>query len=799
MIFRYFILLFSFFAFQTINAQQPVSIHLTEKDGLPDIEFYDILEDNEGFIWLAADKGLYRYDGKYYELFTNPEKRGRSLFGLTLDQKGRVWSNNLSGQFFYTEGEELKLFKDFENINTLVDFNIYNNHLIIKKIKNIEIVDIETKVTVSELDNRNEAYLVDLNANKDGFYFNRNNIIHFTNDVTFNKSYPQNSTPIATEKMRGYRKFFEFENRIFYFAQLESTRKSRLYSIVETKLIQYTIPKILEYAIVVHSYEINGKLWVLTNNGIFICAIKNKYLSVEEHYFKGLFTTDVLIDKNQNFWVTTLKNGVFVMPNSELKKIKLPKDVGVNTIEKTTNNELFLATSNHEIFSYNNNNNLLNKTAIEFKNNVSSISYNNIVEDLLMVSTTESVVYNRTHKTIKKGKLVSTKSIAVINEDEYLVSMPHALSVYSKTKDTVSVLRNFRSYGSVINSYRDLAYCNFIDGLGIYNLQTNNYKQIQHNNKPVFASRIAIDDEDIVWVATDGKGVYGFKNDVLTHTLTTKNGLLSHLINVIKPDGNTLWISTDKGLQNYNYRTQKITTINREDGVDSYNITAIEILDDDVFFSSNTGLYKFNKKKILKTRITLQPYFTTVSIQEKDTILKSNYKLKQTESEIRIGFNTNGFQSNNFVNYEYQLEGLNSKWVDVESGLDFVKFNTLPAGKFKFNLRAKNRFQNSYSKLICIGLTVRLPFYKTWWFYLLVLLLSLVFIWMYFSKKTKRLNANQKQALEKAKMNQQLVFSQLENLRSQMNPHFIFNALNSIQDYIILNEKKLARVYLVKF
>ena len=252
-------------------------------------------------------------------------------------------------------------------------------------------------------------------------------------------------------------------------------------------------------------------------------------------------------------------------------------------------------------------------------------------------------------------------------------------------------------------------------------------------------------------------------------------------------------------MQSYNYKTQTLSTINKQDGIDSYNINAIEVVGDQVFFSSNTGLYKFNSNKINTVRSTSQPYFTNVSIQEKDTIIKTSYTLKQTESEIRFGFNVNGFQSNQFVDFEYQLEGYDNNWIALENGLNFVKFNTLPAGQYKFNVRAKNTSQSNYTNPISIALTVRLPFYKTWWFYLLFLLTSVGLVWWYYSQKTKRLNSVQLQALEKAKINQQLVFSQLENLRSQMNPHFIFNALNSIQDYIILNESKLARQYLVKF
>ena len=68
-----------------ITAQQPVFTQLTEKDGLPDIEFYGVVEDNKGFIWLAADKGLFRYDGKKFKNYTHPDKRGLSVFGVNVN------------------------------------------------------------------------------------------------------------------------------------------------------------------------------------------------------------------------------------------------------------------------------------------------------------------------------------------------------------------------------------------------------------------------------------------------------------------------------------------------------------------------------------------------------------------------------------------------------------------------------------------------------------------------------------------------------------------------------------------
>ncbi|WP_298767442.1 sensor histidine kinase [uncultured Polaribacter sp.] len=796
-------LLFIYFILQTLLsiAQQPVSIHLTEKDGLPDIEFYDILEDKKGFIWLAADKGLYRYDGKTYKLFTHPKKRGRSLFGLTLDDKGNVWANNLAGQFFYTENDSLRLFKDFKNIKNLVDFYIYKNHLIIQNFGKVVSVNIDTKEQVAVLENNSILYLKDINTNPNpnGFYLYINDALKFTKDVQFKKTEQLHLSKLSDLKVRGFRNFFRYKNTFYYFFKTEVLANTELFKLGTKDIKKLETPTRISNSFINHIYTIHNKLWVLTNKGVFICSLENNTLKIEKSYFNNLFITDLLVDKNNNYWFTTLKNGVFVMPNLALKKIEIPENLGVTRLEKLNKNELLFATLKHEIFKYSLNTDALEKKKITFRNTIYDIVYNDVTKNLIVSAKLKSVFINKKGDKNISNKLMGTKTISEIDANKYLISQAFSLSIYDKFKDTVKNLREVRSFGSVLNKNKTKAYANFIDGLATIDLETNKYKQILHKNKPIYASKIALSKDNIVWVATENKGVYGFDNDTLRYQFTKATGLVSNLINVIQPDYNTLWLATDKGLQNYNYKTKKISILNKEDGIDSYNINAIEVLANHVFFASNTGLFQFNKAQISKSKNMFKPYFTNIRIQEKDTLLKKTYQLKQTESQIRFGFNTNGFQSNKFVSYEYQLEGFSDNWVKVEQGLNFVKFNTLPAGNFNFKLRAKNVYQNKYTTPIQISLKVLLPFYKTWWFFSFIFLISIVFIWFFFDRKTKQLQAKQKRELEQAKVNQQLVFSQLENLRSQMNPHFIFNALNSIQDYIILNEKKLARVFLVKF
>ena len=139
--------LFYFFSF-LLFSQNPVSFQLTEKDGLPDIEFYTILEDNKGFVWLAADKGLFRYNGKDFLNFTNVDKKGLSLFGIFEDDQNRIWCNNISSQFFYVQNNKLVTFIDLSFLiktGELVDFIVKNNKLLIFTFTKFYSVDVLSK------------------------------------------------------------------------------------------------------------------------------------------------------------------------------------------------------------------------------------------------------------------------------------------------------------------------------------------------------------------------------------------------------------------------------------------------------------------------------------------------------------------------------------------------------------------------------------------------------------------------------------------------------------------------------
>jgi hypothetical protein len=133
----------------------------------------------------------------------------------------------------------------------------------------------------------------------------------------------------------------------------------------------------------------------------------------------------------------------------------------------------------------------------------------------------------------------------------------------------------------------------------------------------------------------------------------------------------------------------------------------------------------------------------------------------------------------------------------------FARYPSLPAGDYTFEVKAVNADGYESEKPSSLSFAVEKPYWQSWWFYLLALLFTsgiVSGIFLIRIRSIRKRNEDERikadLALEKSKVEQDLRSSQLVSLKAQMNPHFVFNALNSIQEYIMLNEKTLANTYL---
>jgi len=94
----------------SVQAQQYSSWAINEGVNLPTQEVYQMLQDRNGYLWIATDFGLYRYNGKAFKAYQNPRYGKISVSGLVEDSKGKIWCHTFKGQILYTLNDSLAEF-----------------------------------------------------------------------------------------------------------------------------------------------------------------------------------------------------------------------------------------------------------------------------------------------------------------------------------------------------------------------------------------------------------------------------------------------------------------------------------------------------------------------------------------------------------------------------------------------------------------------------------------------------------------------------------------------------------------
>jgi len=792
-----------------MQAQEPVAIHLSEKNGLPDKEFYDIFEDDKGFIWLCADKGLFRYDGKKYRSYTNKEQRGLSVFGIKQDSLGRIWCNNISGQFFYVQGGKLHLFTDLRKIlkGELAQFIIKGEYLWVFSMGNIYKINFETKL-IAQCYNKVQSLGVPFKVDNTIYVRNRDEIHSITskNDlkqvlVTNLEIKDKNGYTIS----QGKPNIFKVSSSLILFDKRINENAFFYLNISEKKTIKVSGLEAIAKERIYTIFENENEIWIGTNSGVFVYELGLNNFRLKKHFLKEKDVTKIIKDKDDNFWLTTLNNGIYVIPNINIEAAVLSENnKNISSLDVINDSTLVFGTKEGNIGIYNVVTNNEKKIILPTKDRVSILKYH--PEKNLVFISKDLTSYILNYKTLeltsidKKKKFITAKSLTVLKNNDLLLTSYSTVRIFKNpefSNEEVYISHGKRTYASLLNRTKNEVYVAFVDDFVKYD-SIWNPSIIKYKNTPIYGKSISETGNGVTWVSTFKNGVFGIKNDIVVQHYTVENGLTSNNIERVKGDGNKLWIALDNSIQVLDIVTGDIKTLRKSDGVLSYDISGIEVLKNKVYFSSNEGLFSIDKYNSFKTH-TSEVYFNTVEINERDTLVKPSYTLKYDQNAIKIGFNVNGFLYNQKGKYTYRLKGFNDDWLVTDIGENSVKYNSLPAGNYTFQVQPFLEKKNIKSTIKELQIIICSPYWETWWFIWSISILVLGSTILYFRKKIKIREKERAAQLEKISLEKELIFQNLTALRSQMNPHFIFNALNSIQDLVLQQDTDASYDYIVLF
>lgn len=305
-----------------------------------------------------------------------------------------------------------------------------------------------------------------------------------------------------------------------------------------------------------------------------------------------------------------------------------------------------------------------------------------------------------------------------------------------------------------------------------------------------------------IWLGTINSGIQVIDpNDPVSFigSFASVQGLAGSLIvDMLTDDAGDVWVITDKGLSRIRPSTGKVENYGNE-----YGLTHLKQLtklnNGKIAVVADWGIHCFYPDSIQLMSHDLKPYFKFFRIFDRiiemENMLSANkqFRLKPEENFFSIEYGAINFFNPDMTEFSYILEGFDQQWIHAGKR-KYVSYTNLPGGTYTFRLRASDGTE--HIKEITMSLSIGTPFWKTLWFYVLITVLVAAFLYGIYHYRMRQVR---KQEEIKSKYDKMIGQLEMKALRAQMNPHFLFNSLNSIRYYILKEEFDNASEYLTKF
>ncbi len=836
--------LFIFIFIQSSFTQTPFLRRYTVDDGLPSSHVYRVFQDSEGFLWICTDRGLSRFDGYRFENFTT--KNGlpyNDIWDIVEDNHKRLWFASYAHSIVYYDMKkhEFEVIPVSEKLPEFTNQKIYGfsfkskNEVLAFGLPSIQINPTSKKIERSELivERYNEDIIKLFERNQ------KSNIMYLASTLfpsnyrylSTQKPYlpinliPQNdilkdvifidklntfySTQKSVNLLKNGKLYSKNISLLSTFSNDEVTRLDRfkkqsllVFTKFETFVIDSNFNRLHKFDFL-NNYKVNSvlfdnedNLWLCTKDKGLLLLTKeaqDSYILLE---LENYAIKDILADKNKNIWLGTNTGSIFKISDNKLFKIKINQssNLPIRNMSIGQSGKIFVVWESGELGIINNTN-FINQKKID------PVIYE-FVQPINRIGKRRMIIKNNIDSqkaVVIIFKEIYPKGTAEIN-GEFIIGTSNnvnKLGFDGKEAFLESYLYRIRGL-ALANDSRDNIWVGSSSGLWVANRNiAKNEKTKKIEGLNIAINDLITDDKDNVWLGTDGLGVKRYKNDKF---LTIK-GISDKIVNSLfyEKTKNRIWAATNEGVYAITEIGEDDYTVNKislTQGLPTLEVHSVYADGDKLYAGTNNSLAVidlktyFEKQKDTKTKAPI--IIKNIRINSKDTTKLATYNLDYRQNSIDIDFVALSYKSDKNIRYEYKLVSENTKneWQEVNETR--ISFAFLASGDYKFYLKAFDIEGNESVLAKPINFNIAPPFWQTWWFRFLLLILGVGSFVLGFDIYRIRIKSESEISKKFAEL-------ELQALQSQMNPHFVFNALSSIQNYVLNKDTHTANEYLTNF
>lgn len=773
--------------------RQPYSRQFTVEEGLPSNEVYDVTQDENGYLWFCTDHGLVRYDGFNFKVYT------------------------------IKDGLEDNTVLDFYPSDDGIYFGYYNGGLGL--IKDSKIVKLPYSDKIRATDKGKD--IVQLIVTQDSLFFLKNQrpTIHSVNkkngDVRPVKL-PRGAVGLVRDKQLIGSKIYPYYSKK---ARLEDAYlegdyvqggypfKLGLFWNGDLLLSGSVAPYVKKHmqAVIVYknhrfisepgqffvSAEIHGShCYLATSLGMIVL---NSKMEEVNRILPGKFVTNLHVDNEGNTWITTHNDGVYQIPSSRVFPVNLelnPEETLGNLL--VAKGRCFAFTeSDYRIID------LQTKRIFKRGSNAPALDIS-VYGDSIFVTessghasifdqnlTGKRKIYDTAYYVPYKGKFYYCPIVAIDSISPLLQVQPVLMRDKLVRIPTTGwfhsnpIKGGFALWNNIIYHHYDVK-----SGTLSYPLEKQGLEDIRVK-RAVSSPR-----EKYVAIGSKSNGLILLYKDRLFQ-FTQEDGLTAAIINDITfESGSVIWIASSQGLdrvtldiRSNEIRIKRIDSYSNDNILPFDNVEFCAVAKKRLYFGNAHKLYYIPITELKKCPNRPRVMIDQFIVDDESLDFGSVVELGKGQRNIQIQFQSIQFSDQNKVRYRYKIDPTNTEWIEIDG--NSVNFPAQAPGEYFFVVQS-SLDGISWSQPKIVRFTIAAYFYEQAWFKVLIALIFLavvIFIAGWVVKRNKR----------RAELSNQILASEQKALQAQMNPHFVFNSLNSIQYFISKNEKYEANIYLSEF
>lgn len=793
-------LLFAFFIWilgcTCVRGQEYSYAQYSVKDGLAGSVVYCGAEDKDGFLWFGTETGLSRFDGTHFKNFTTSDGLpDNEILRLFVDSKNRVWIIPFRHTICYYYKGKIH--------------NQQNDTLLAKISISGELRDIceDEKGNVIVVSAYN-VFLISGNELREiilpfkmPYGFIRAGINHEGKFLILCNNVPGKLTSITLGKDFAYNFSYEpipiwgstKDVGVFPHVLVHVAGDSLCFSWAgRSRLSKHIIPP----GFITFSYLNDSLCSINTGSGAIIFNYRTRQEVRQCLQDKSI--NNVFIDSEGNYWFMTYGSGIARISSFEFRSFSAANKPIENEIPvfciRQVGDKIYAGASGSIFWTINPVSLKKTEHQIPIKSKSTRVICMESLPDSSLLLGTDDGVIEISHGKFRQSVLKPAVKAISLYKDSILLATNVSTFIVSQALIIDRFVFLKRATASLVHN--DMIYLGTLDGL--YSLDSNHHAIYLGQYFPELKSRISAiskQADGTLWIATNGHGVVCYKDGRIIRVITEKEGLSSNICRSIFASDAGVWVGTDKGLNRLR-KTNKdyaITVFTRVDGLIADIINAIYVDGSRVYVGTSSGLTLFDADKVANNsycKLRITGFFTNDSNRVYDP---GDLKIPHDRNNIRIEYSGISYRSAGNISYRYRLAGLNDTWQTTHDS--YLSFPSLASGKYELQIIATNKF-GVRSEMLHIPFIIEALLWERTWFRALVIILIGLILWIFVNLRITRVK---KQNDEKISISNRLAELEQMALKAQMNPHFIFNSLNSLQHYVIEKDVAGANKFITEF